>query len=235
MNRISKTVIITGSRKGIGRYLSEYFLKLGDSVFGCSRSQTDLKHDNYTHFILDVSDEKSVKKMVSSIRKNVGHVDVLINNAGMASMNHYLLTPKSTFDKLFNTNVLGTFLFSREVAKLMSKKKKGRIINFSTVAVPLNLEGEAVYAASKNAVVSLTKILAKEIGTMGITVNAVGPTPVLTDLIKTVPKNKIQELLDQQAIGRLGTFEDVLNVIEFFIRPESSFITGQVVYLGGVN
>ena len=150
-------------------------------------------------------------------------------------MNHYLLTPKSTVEKLFNTNVIGTFLFSRELAKLMSKKRYGRIINFSTVAVPLNLEGEAVYAASKSAVVSLTKILSKEVGSLGITVNAVGLTPVLTDLIKTVPKNKIQELLDQQAIERLGTFEDVLNVVEFFIKPESSFITGQVVYLGGVS
>ena len=235
MNNIPRVFLITGTRKGIGRFISEHFLSLGNTVIGCSRSDTDLKHDNYTHFCLDVSDEKAVKKMVSSIRKSVGHVDILINNAGMASMNHYLLTPKSTVEKLFNTNVVGTFLFTRELAKLMSKKKEGRIINFSTVAVPLNLEGEAVYAASKSAVVSLTKILAKEVGSLGITVNAVGPTPVLTDLIKTVPKNKIQELLNQQAIGRLGKFEDVLNVIEFFIKPESSFVTGQVVYLGGVS
>ena len=235
MNRVSKTILITGSRKGIGRFLTEHFLNLGDIVIGCSRSETNLKHNNYKHFCLDVSDEKAVKKMTSSVRKLLGHVDVLINNAGMASMNHYLLTPKSTVEKLFNTNVMGTFLFSREMAKLMSKKKEGRIINFSSVAAPLNLEGEAVYAASKSAVVSLTKILAKEVGSLGITVNAIGPTPVLTDLIKAVPKNKIQELLNQQAIGRLGTFEDVLNVIEFFIKPESSFITGQVVYLGGVS
>jgi 3-oxoacyl-[acyl-carrier protein] reductase len=235
MNSVIRVVLITGSRKGIGRYLAEHFLNLGDTVIGCSRSETNLKHSNYTHFCLDVSDEKAVKKMTSSVRKLIGHVDILINNAGMASMNHYLLTPKSTVEKLFNTNVIGTFLFSRELAKLMSKKKEGRIINFSTVAVPLNLEGEAVYAASKSAVVSLTKILAKEVGSLGITVNAIGPTPVLTDLIKAVPKNKIQELLNQQAIGRLGTFEDVLNVIEFFIKPESSFITGQVVYLGGVS
>ncbi len=235
MNNNPKVILITGTRKGIGRYLSEHFLNLGYKVIGCSRSDTDLKHNNYTHFSLDVSDEKLLKKMVSSIRKSIGHVDVLINNAGIASMNHFLLTPKSTVDKLFNTNVVGTFLFSRELVKLMSKKKEGRIINFSTVAVPLNLEGEAVYSASKSAVVSLTKILAKEVGSLGITVNAVGPTPVLTDLIKTVPKNKIQELLNQQAIKRLGKFEDVLNVIEFFIKPESSFITGQVVYLGGVS
>jgi len=235
MNKVSKTILITGSRKGIGRFLTEHFLSLGDTVVGCSRSDTNLKHNNYKHFCLDVSDEKAVKKMTSSVRKLLGHVDVLINNAGMASMNHYLLTPKSTVEKLFNTNVMGTFLFSREMAKLMSKKKEGRIINFSTVAVPLNLEGEAVYSASKSAVVSLTKILAKEVGSLGITVNAIGPTPILTDLIKAVPKNKIQELLNQQAIGRLGTFEDVLNVIEFFMKPESSFITGQVVYLGGVS
>jgi len=235
MDSLRRVILITGTRKGIGRYLAEHFLNLGDVVIGCSRSETDLESDSYTHFCLDVSDEKAVKKMISSVRKSIGYVDILINNAGVASMNHYLLTPKSTVEKLFNTNVIGTFLFSRELAKLMSKKRYGRIINFSTVAVPLNLEGEAVYAASKSAVVSLTKILSKEVGSLGITVNAVGPTPVLTDLIKTVPKNKIQELLDQQAIERLGTFEDVLNVVEFFIKPESSFITGQVVYLGGVS
>ncbi len=235
MNNRPRVIVITGSRKGIGRFLTEHYLESGDIVVGCSRSKTDLEHDKYTHFILDVSDEIAVKRMVSSVRKLFSTIDILINNAGMASMNHFLLTPKATVEKLFSTNFTGTFLFSREVAKLMSKKKKGKIVNFSTVAVPLNLEGEAVYAASKSAVVSLTKILAKEVGEMGITVNAVGPTPVYTDLIKTVPKNKIGELLNQQAIKRLGTFEDVLNVIEFFINPKSEFITGQVVYLGGVS
>jgi 3-oxoacyl-[acyl-carrier protein] reductase len=96
------------------------------------------------------------------------------------------------------------------------------------------LEGEAIYAASKIAVEKLTKIMAKEVGNWGITINCIGPTPIDTDLIRAVPKNKIDKLLDQQAIKRLGSYGDVSNAIDFFIRKESSFITGQIIYLGGL-
>ena len=116
----------------------------------------------------------------------------------------------------------------------MQKNKFGRIINFSTVAVPLNLEGEAIYASSKCAVEQFTKIFSKEVSSMGVTVNLIGPTPIQTDLIKAVPKVKIDDLLEQQAIKRLGEFEDVINVIDFYIKKESNFITGQTIYLGGV-
>jgi 3-oxoacyl-[acyl-carrier protein] reductase len=227
-------ILITGNRKGIGRYLTEEYLKAGHAVFGCSRTESDLSHEHYQHFIADVADESAVKTIMKGIRTSVGSLDVLINNAGIASMNHTLLTPEVTLNKLFSTNFNGTFLFSREAAKLMQKNKSGRIVNFSTVAVPLNLHGEAVYAASKSAIETLTRVMAKELGDYGITVNAIGPTPIDTDLIKTVPKNKIEELVGHQSIKRLGSFEDVLNVINFFIQPESSFITGQIVYLGGI-
>ena len=136
--------------------------------------------------------------------------------------------------QILNTNFVGTFLFSREAARLMQKRKKGRIINFSTVATPLKLEGEAIYAASKAAVVSLTQILAKELSAFGITVNGLGPAPIETDLIRNVPKQKLQDLVNQQAIKRFGTFEDITNVTDFFLREQSSFVTGQVLYLGGV-
>jgi 3-oxoacyl-[acyl-carrier protein] reductase len=116
----------------------------------------------------------------------------------------------------------------------MQKKKYGRIINFSTVAVALNLEGEAIYSASKSAVEQVSKVMSKELGGMGITVNCVAPTPIDTDLIKSVPKNKIDELISKQSIKRMGLFSDVINVIEFFMDEKSSFISGQTIYLGGV-
>ena len=234
MNDSNMIILITGSRKGIGYQLVQFYLNIGYIVIGCSRSESEVNHDNYTHYTLDVSDEEKVSMMFSDIRKNFGKLDVLINNAGMASLNHSLLTPVSTVKKLFDTNFLGTFIVSRQAVKLMQKNKFGRIINFSTVAVPLNLEGEAIYASSKAAIEQFTKIFSKEVSTMGVTVNLIGPTPIQTDLIKAVPKAKIDELLNQQAINRLGEFEDVINVIDFFIKRESNFITGQTIYLGGV-
>ncbi len=234
MNPTQKTMLITGTRKGIGKYLAQYYVEKGFRVVGCSRGEVDYELENYQHFCLDVADESRVKKMFSEIRKQYGRLDVLINNAGIASMNHALLTPLSTIQNVLNTNVTGTFLFCREAAKLMQKNQRGRIVNFSTVAVPLKLEGEAIYAASKAAVVSLTQVLAKELASMGITINAVGPTPVQTDLIRSVPQGKIDALLNAQAICRFGEFQDISNVVDFFIRPESDFVTGQVVYLGGV-
>ncbi len=229
-----KVMLITGTRKGIGKYLAEYYTGKGYFVLGCSRQEADFVLDNYKHYCVDVSDERGVKSLFSDLRKNYGRLDVLINNAGIAAMNHFLLTPMKTVNQVLNTNIIGTFLFCRESAKIMQKNKFGRIVNFTTVAVPLNLEGEAIYAASKAAVNSLTHILAGELSEMGITVNAVGPTPIKTDLIRNVPEEKIQKLLDRQPIKRFGEFKDVANVIDFFIKPESSFVTSQIIYLGGL-
>lgn len=226
--------LITGTSKGIGKFLAQYYLRHGHRVIGCSRSDIDWKAEGYEHHITDVSDETGVKKLFSEIRKRYGKLDHLINNAGIASMNHFMLTPVATVHKILNTNFVGTFLFCREAAKLMKKQQYGRIVNFSTVAVPLKLEGEAIYAASKAAVISFTQVIARELADFGITVNAVGPTPVQTDLIAAVPKDKIQNLLDRQAIHKFAEFEDIANVIDFFIRKESAFITGQVLFLGGV-
>lgn len=231
---MNKHLVITGSRKGIGRFVAEKFLDRGFVVFGCSRSETNLTHKNYHHFQIDVSIESDVKKMVREIKKITKEVDFLINNAGMASMNHLITTPVSSFKKLIDTNFLGTFLFTREISKLMLKNG-GRIINFSTVASPLNLEGEAIYASSKAAIEKFTKISAHELSQFNIRVNCIGPTPIYTDLIKAVPKNKIDELIMKQSIKRLGKFEDVLNVIDFFLDDKSEFISGQIIYLGGVT
>lgn len=231
---MSRVIIITGTSKGIGKELTHYYLN-NNIVIGCSRGESTINHANYRHFILDVSDEKSVVHMVRSVKKEFGRIDVLLNNAGIASMNHFLTTSFQTVQNMFATNFFGTFLFSREVSKVMMKQKFGRIVNYTTVASALRLDGEAIYAASKSAIENFTQTIAKEVASYGITVNAIGPTPVETDLIKAVPKNKIQELLEKQAIKRFGNFEDIKNVIDFFISERSDFITGQVIYLGGVH
>lgn len=226
--------LITGTRKGIGKYLAEHYASLGHVVIGCSRETPDWNLAGYEHILADVANEKQVRELFAQIQKRHGHLDNCINNAGIAAMNHILLTPLSTIEKILSTNVIGTFLFCREAAKLMQRNRYGRIVNFATVATPLKLEGEAIYAASKAAVVSLTEVMAKELAPYGITVNAVGPTPVETDLIKNVPAEKMQRLIDRQSVKRYGTFEDISNVVDFYVRRESDFVTGQVLYLGGV-
>jgi 3-oxoacyl-[acyl-carrier protein] reductase len=231
----SRVILITGTRKGIGRFLAEYYAQRGFIVEGCSRKPLEWKHPNYNHHLVDISNETQVKSMFSFIQNDRGRLDIAINNAGIASMNHVLLTPRETADRIMKTNLLGTFLICRESSKLMKKHRFGRIINFSTVAVPMNLEGEAIYASSKSAVVRFTKVIARELAEFGITCNVIGPTPIETDLIRAVPKEKIEIIINNLAIKRMGRFEDVANVIDFFIKPESDYITGQVIYLGGVS
>lgn len=230
----AQVVLITGTRKGVGCYLAEHFVRQGALVEGCSRTMPEWELENYTHHCLDVADETRVKAMFSSIRKRHGRLDILINNAGVASMNHILLTPVATVDRIMATNFRGVFLMCREAAKLMQRRRYGRIVNVSTVAVPMRLEGEAIYAASKSAVVTFSRILARELADSGITCNVVAPTPIETDLIRGVPREKIDSVVERLTIKRLGRFEDLANVIDFFVRPESDYITGQVIYLGGV-
>ena len=230
----TRVALVTGTSRGLGRSLVVHLLDSGYRVVGCSRGASDLDDSGYRHFELDVTDEDRVKEMFAEIRRDLERLDVLINNAGIASMNHTLLTPVETVRRILDVNVTGSFLMCREAAKLMKRGGYGRIVNMVSVATVLKLEGEAAYAASKAALVSLTEIMARELAELGITVNAVGPTPVATDLIRSVPAEKIDRLIERQAIRRMGEPRDVANAVDFFIRPESDFVTGQVLYLGGV-
>jgi 3-oxoacyl-[acyl-carrier protein] reductase len=229
-----RVALITGTRKGIGKYLAEHLIKSGYLVEGCSREDADWSLEGYTHRLCDVANEGDVTRMLRDIQKTRRRLDVVINNAGIASMNHTLLTPVITLDRIISTNFRGTFLVCREAAKLMQQKRYGRIVNLGTVALPMKLEGEAIYAASKGAVVAFTQILAAELGGFGITCNVVGPTPIETDLIRNVPKQKIDAIIQRMSVKRLGRMEDVSNAVDFFINPQSDYITGQVIYLGGL-
>jgi 3-oxoacyl-[acyl-carrier protein] reductase len=230
---LDPVALVTGAGRGIGKSLAHRLVEVGYTVVGCGRETPDWSLAGYTHIQADVSDEAQVMRLFSQIRQRFGRLDVAVNNAGIASMNHTMLMPGSTAARILDVNFLGTFLVCREAAKMMRKRSFGRIVNLSTIAVPMRLEGEVAYAASKGAVETMTRILCKELGTFGITVNAVGPTPILTDLLRSVPEDKLRAIVDRLAVKRLGTFDDVWNVVEFLIRPQSDYITGQVIYLGG--
>ena len=231
----SRHLLITGASRGIGAHLVEHYLGQGDLVIGCARGPAAVAHKSYTHLQLDVTDEAAVRDRFFEIRQRFGRLDALINNAGIASMNPVALTPFDTARQILATNFLGTFALTHAALRLLRSSQTGRIVNFTTVAVPMRLEGEAIYAASKSAVETFTRIVAREVAPLGITCNAVGPSPIKTQLTGNVGAEKIEKLLARQAIPRWAESSDVANVVDFFLRPESAMVTGQIVYLGGAG
>jgi 3-oxoacyl-[acyl-carrier protein] reductase len=228
-----RIVLVTGATSGIGKHLAEHYLSNGWTVIGCGRRASAVEHPRYTHYRVDVSDPKAVDCMFESTRQEFGSLDALIANAGVASMNPIALTPAATAKRIIDTNVLGTFLLTHGAVRLLRKSGSGRIVNLTTIAVPARLSGEALYAASKAAVETFTRIAAKELGPLGITCNTVGPSPIRTRLTAAVPAKAIESLIARQAISRWAEPDDVANVVDFFLSPRSALVTGQVVYLGG--
>jgi 3-oxoacyl-[acyl-carrier protein] reductase len=228
-----RRILISGTTAGLGKELAEHYLRQGDIVIGCGRSESSLTHERYTHHRVDVTDEHAVSSLFADIRRQVGSLNVLINNAGVAAMNAVALMPAASVRTVVNTNFVGAVLLTHGAIRLFRRQTLGRIVNISSIAVPLRLEGEAVYAASKSALETFTRVLAKEIGPLGITCNAVGPCVLPTRLTRGVPAEKLRRLVSGQAVRREGTSADVANVIDFFLRQESDLITGQIVYLGG--
>ena len=228
-------MIITGTRKGIGKYLAEYYIEKGFIVIGCSRGDIDFTLNNYKHYSLDVSDENLVKIMFKEIRKEYGRLDILINNAGVNyALSPILLVPFESALKTVKINLLGTFLFTRESVKIMKINSFGRIINFGSMAMKHEVKGEAIYAASKAAIVSMTRVIAKEIYGFGITCDVISPSAIETDLMKNINRDSLKKLLGQNAIPDVGNLKDISNIIDYLIKSESQAITGQTVWLGGV-
>jgi 3-oxoacyl-[acyl-carrier protein] reductase len=230
-----RRILVTGASRGLGLALVEHFVARGDRVVGCSSQPAPAEFEGYHHVRTDVTSEPDVTKLFADVRAELGGLDVLINNAGIASMNPVALMPAATARQVVDVSVMGTFLCSRAALRLLRSSVAPRIVNVSSVAVPLRLDGEAMYAAAKSAVESFTRIMAKEVGPLGITCNAVGPCPVPTRLTEAVPKEKMAALIARQAIPKWGSSADVVNVVEFFLSPASEMVTGQVVYLGGIS
>jgi 3-oxoacyl-[acyl-carrier protein] reductase len=158
----------------------------------------------------------------------------LINAAGIAAMNLLLTTPSQTIKRIVETNLLGTIYASQVVSHALVRRGGGRIINFSSIAVAIGLQGESVYVASKAGVEGFTRSFAREMAPHGVTVNAIAPGPIDTDLIANVPSEKLQAITDRQIIPRKASVEDVWQIVRILLSPESAMLSGQVLHVGGV-
>ena len=225
------SALITGTSHGLGRALAERLLADGWIVHGFARGAQTLAHERFRAHVVDVTDENAVRAAVATVAE-VGRIDLLVNNAGAASMNALLLTPGETAERLMRVNYLGTFHCLQAVGKVMVRQRAGRIINLTTVAVPLSLEGEAAYVASKAAVEALTKVAAKELAHSGVIVSVVGFGPIDTELTKGVPKTALSKIND--AIGRpQGTTME--QVVDFLLAHVRTAEAGRIEYLGQVS
>ncbi|MSQ79272.1 MAG: SDR family oxidoreductase [Flavobacteriaceae bacterium] len=229
-----KTILITGSSKGIGLALAQHYLEAGWQVAGIARGEPGIDHKYYKHFHADISKEVEVVAAVKGVKRAFGHVDALLNNAALAGMNHLISMPAENFFNIMNTNSGGTFLLMREVGKQMIRQNNGRIVNFTSVSVPLCLETQTAYAASKAAVESMTRIAARELAPFHITVNAIGSTPMDIGLARGIREEWQQNVLNMQAIPRKAEIADLIHSIDYFIAENAQMVTGQIIFLGGV-
>lgn len=230
-----RVVAITGARKGVGRMLVDHFLEEGAIVIGISRGDQVLPHDRYHHFSLDVGDATAVRLAFAEIARMHRRMDIVVNSAAVLTSTYALMMPAAAAEEMVKTNVLGALYVGREAAKLMRKRKFGRIINIGSMASVLEPVGDSVYAATKSAAMTLTGVLAKEFSSYGITVNTLGISAIETDMLGQLPVDRVLDVIDGLPLPRFATPADVFHVIDFFASPESSYVTAQSVFLGGVH
>ncbi|TGY90296.1 SDR family oxidoreductase [Marinicauda algicola] len=231
---MTRTLIVTGASKGLGAHVSRRAIEEGYRVVGLARNFDDTHKfsDHFEPVVCDVTDPERLREVAKSKRRD-DEIYGVINCAGVASMNLAVSTPASTIDKLINTNLLGTIHSSIQFGKLLARKKRGRIINFSTIAVALSLKGESIYVASKAGVEGFSRTFAREMADFNVTVNCIAPGPIDTQLIAGVPKASINKIVEQQIIPRKAKPEDVWKVISMLLDDRSDMITGEILNLGG--
>lgn len=241
-----RVAIVTGSgsRRGIGRATAIALAQLGASVVVADMVEDGIKETvdaiestggNAIGILLDVTDEASVKRMVEEVLSYYGHIDVLVNNAGISQR---ITVSEMTLDdmkRIFDVNVFGLFLCTKAVLEPMKKQKYGRIVNVSSVAGKRGggFFGGAHYSASKAAVLGFSKNLAREVASDGITVNCVAPGLVNTDIWKSMPKDIADKIIDTIPVGRPGEVEEIASAIAYLASTEASFITGEEIDING--
>jgi len=231
-----KVVLVTGARRGVGRLIADHFLEHGAQVVGFSRNEeAGEQRPRYHPVAVDVADADAVTRGFDWLRKNLQRVDIVVNNAAVLTSQYSMIMGASSARSMVETNLFGTFMVSREAAKLMKRTKWGRIINIGSMAASLDPIGDSVYAATKAAVSTLANVMAKEFSPFNVTCNTLGITAIETDMLAQLPRDKINAVIAGLPLPRFATADDILNVVDFFAAERSSYITAQTVFLGGVN
>lgn len=238
-----KVVLVTGASRGIGKAIALLAAENHAHVIvnynknGKSAAElVDLIHEKGLSASIikaDVSSEDEVKDMFSSIKEKHSKLDVLVNNAGIMRNSLLALTSTELFDHTIDVNLKGTFLCTRYATNMMRKQRSGRIVNISSIVGLQGSEGQTAYSASKAAVIGFTRSAAKELGRYGITVNAVAPGLIETDLIKDMKPDIRDKMLSSISLGRIGTPEDVAKVVLFLSSDLASYVSGSVIVVDG--
>ncbi|MCH5158201.1 MAG: SDR family oxidoreductase [Clostridiales bacterium] len=238
-----KTAIITGASRGIGKACAIGLAKAGYTVvINYSRSKEEAEKVLATVkenggdgmiYCADVTDKKQVNEMIRTVDKTYGGIDLLVNNAGIVKDEFLLMLNTDNLDKCFDLNVKAYFYCAQAAALKMFRKKSGVIINMSSVSGEMALAGQSVYSATKGAVNSLTRVLARELGEKGIRVNAVAPGFIQTEMTHELPADKVEEYIKAIPMHRFGTPEEVANVVVTLASDACSYVTGQVITLDG--
>lgn len=224
-------IVVTGASRGLGRAITERLSERGERVMGLARSLETLDIEGIQ---CDVSDYASVKNAARQIKGMKQPVTAFVNAAGIASMNLAVTTDESTVQRLIQTNLVGTIYCCQLFAPIMLRQKYGSFINFSTIAVALALQGEAVYAASKAGVEGFSRSFAREMASFNVRVNCIAPGPIQTDLLRGVTESQIQKIVSQQIIPRQFQKSDICDLVELLIDDRAAAISGQVLSVGGV-
>jgi len=235
--------IVTGASRGIGKACAIRLAKDGYTVV-INYSSNEAKAletlneikafgGNGIIYKANVANRDEVNKMVRDVAKELGSIDVLVNNAGVVRDQFLLMMTEENLNECFDLNVKGYFYMAQACALKMFKKKKGVIINMSSVSGKYSLPGQSVYGATKGAVNQMTATLAKELAPYGIRVNAVAPGFIGTEMLNAIPEDKKEEYLKVIPQHKLGSTEDIANLVSFLASDQSSYITGQVITIDG--
>lgn len=226
-----KKIVVTGCSSGIGFYLAENLSESNFEIIGLARNKPN-KNYSFQFEKCDVRDFNSVSSFFSKIKKDKD-IYGLLNIAGVASMNLLLSTPEETVRNIINTNLIGTIFCTREIIPAFVRSKIGRIINFSSLAVTIGLQGESVYVASKAGVEGFSRSIARELASFNVTVNCISPGPIKTKLTEKVPNSYIDKIIQQQIITEQCKEKDILNCVKLLLDSKSNKITGENFIIGG--